>query len=61
MPGQGIAMVGRIFHNTPIVSDCAKVQVLRFIDDQYLDIKLDYPHEDEAIEKLQDAMNNVIL
>jgi hypothetical protein len=58
---EGIAMVGLIFHNAPIASYCAKVQVLRVIDDQYLDTKLDYPNEDEAIEKLQDVVNNFIL
>jgi hypothetical protein len=52
---KAIAMVGRIFDNAPIASDCAKVQVLRVIDDQYLDTKLDYPNEDEVIEKLQDG------
>jgi hypothetical protein len=58
---EGIVMVGRTFHNAPIASDCAKVQVFRVIDDQYLDTELDYPNEDEAIEKLQDVVNNFIL
>jgi hypothetical protein len=58
---EGIAMVGRTFHNAPIASNSAKVQVLRVVDNQYLDTKLYYPNEDEAIEKLQDAMNNFIL
>jgi hypothetical protein len=49
---EGIAMVGRTFHNAPIASDCAKVQVIRVIDNQYLDTRLDYPNEDEAIQKL---------
>jgi hypothetical protein len=38
-----------------------KVQVLRVLDDQYLDTKLDYQNEDVVIEKLQDVMNNFIL
>jgi hypothetical protein len=49
---EGIAMVGHTFHNAPIAPDWAKVQVLRVIDDQYLDTELYYPNEDEAIEKL---------
>jgi hypothetical protein len=36
-------------------------QVLRVLDDQYLDTKLDYQNEDVVIEKLQDVMNNFIL
>jgi hypothetical protein len=47
---EGIAMVGHTFHNAPIALDSAMMQVLRVIDDQYLDIELDYPNEDEAIE-----------
>jgi hypothetical protein len=45
-------MVGHTFHNAPITSDCAKVQVLRVLDGQYLDTELVYPNEDETIEKL---------
>jgi hypothetical protein len=58
---EGTVMVGRTFHNAPIASDCAKVQVFRVIDDQYLDTEPDYSIEDEAIEKLQDVVNNFIL
>jgi hypothetical protein len=61
MNAKAIAMVSRTFHNAPIASDYAMVQVLRVIDDQYLDTELDYPNEDEAIEKLQDVVNNFIL
>jgi hypothetical protein len=55
---KAIAMVGRTFNNAPIASDCV---VLRVVDDQYLDTELDYPNEDEAIENLQDVVNNFIL
>jgi hypothetical protein len=58
---KGIALVGRTFNNAPIASHCAKVQVLRVLDDQYLHTKLDYQNEDAVIEKLQNVMNNFIL
>jgi hypothetical protein len=49
---EGIAMVSHTLHHAPIPSDCVKVQVLKVVEDQYLDTKLDYPNEDEGIEKL---------
>jgi hypothetical protein len=54
-------MVGHTFYNALIAIDCAKVQVLRVIDSQYLDTELYYPNKDEAIEKHQDVVNNFIL
>jgi hypothetical protein len=44
-----------------MVLDCATVQVLRVVDDQYLDTELDYPNEDESIKKIQDDVNKFIL
>jgi hypothetical protein len=44
-----------------MVLDCATVQVLRVVDDQYLDTELDYPNEDESIKKIQDDVNKSIL
>ena len=58
---EGIAMVGRTFHTAPIPPECAKVQVIRVVDDQYLNNDLDYPVEDEGIETLGEAVNNFIL
>jgi hypothetical protein len=37
------------------------MQVLSGVDDQYPDTELDYPKEDEVIEKLQYDVNNFIL
>jgi hypothetical protein len=58
---KGIAMVSCTLHHAPIPSDCVKVQVLRVVDDQFLNNKLDYPNEDDGIKKLQDVVNNFIL
>ncbi|TVU50243.1 hypothetical protein EJB05_01607 [Eragrostis curvula] len=61
MVAEGIAMVGRVMHTRAILAECARVQVLRVVDDKYNTVELDYPNEDEEFETLGDAVNNFIL
>jgi hypothetical protein len=58
---ESIVMVSRSLHHALIPLDCVKGQVLKVVDDQYLDIELDYPNKDEGIKKVQDVVNNFIL
>ena len=58
---QGIVMPGDTFHNMLIPTDYAKVQVIKVVDDKFLDEELDHPMPDEGIEKLGDAVNNFTL
>lgn len=58
---KGIAIPGRIFHNTPIQKEYAKVLVLEIVHEKFNNNELDYPIPDEGIETLRDAVNNIIL
>jgi hypothetical protein len=55
-----IMMATRIMHGWPIPSECAVVEVTTIREGHEFE-DLDYPYEEEGIEKLKDAKENFIL
>jgi hypothetical protein len=55
-----IVMATRIMHGRPVLSECAVVEVNTSRESHEFE-DLDYPDEEEAIEKLKDAKGNFIL
>jgi hypothetical protein len=55
-----IVMATHIMHGRPIPSECAMVEVTTIIEGREFE-DLDYPNEEEGIEKLKDAKENFIL
>jgi hypothetical protein len=55
-----IVMATRIMHGRPVPSDCAVVEVTMIKEDHEFE-DLDYPDEEEGIEKLKDVEENFIL
>jgi hypothetical protein len=55
-----IVMATRIMHGRPVKSECAVVEVITIREGREFD-DLDYPDEEEGIEKLKDAKGNFIL
>ena len=45
----------------PIPQECARVQIIKVVDDKYLTCEIDYPNEEEGIETLEDAINQFVL
>jgi hypothetical protein len=56
---EAIVMPSRILHSLPILVDCAVVKVTMITGHEFED--LDYPDEEEGIEKLADAKETFIL
>jgi hypothetical protein len=57
---EAIVMATRIMHGRPIPSECAVVEVATIRECHEFE-DLDYPDEEEGIEKLKDAKGNFIL
>jgi hypothetical protein len=55
-----IVMATRIMHDRPVMLVCAVVEVNTIREDREFEY-LDYPNEEEGIEKLKDAKGNFIL
>jgi hypothetical protein len=55
-----IVMATCIMHGRPVKSECAVVEVITIREGREFD-DLDYPDEEEGIEKLKDAKGNFIL
>jgi hypothetical protein len=55
-----IVLSGRIFHSHPVPSECVVVKVTTIREGHEFE-DLDYPNEEERIEKLKDAKGNFIL
>jgi hypothetical protein len=55
-----IMMATRIMHGWPVLSDCVVVEVTTIREGHDFE-DLDYPDEEEGIEKLKDAKGNFIL
>jgi hypothetical protein len=55
-----IVMATRMMHGRPILSECAVVEVTTIREGHEFE-DLDYPDEEEGIEKLKDAKGNFIL
>jgi hypothetical protein len=55
-----IMMATRIMHGWPIPSECVVVEVTTIREGHEFE-DLDYPYEEEGIEKLKDAKENFIL
>jgi hypothetical protein len=55
-----IVLPGRIFHSRPVSSKCVVVEVTTIREGHEFE-DLDYPNEEEGIEKLKDAKGNFIL
>jgi hypothetical protein len=55
-----IVMATRIMHGWPILPECAVVEVITIREGHEFE-DLDYPYEEEGIEKLKDAKGNFIL
>jgi hypothetical protein len=57
---EAIVMPSRILHARPILAECATVEVTTIREGHEFE-DLDYPNEDEGIEKLVDAKKTFIL
>jgi hypothetical protein len=55
-----IVMPSRVMHGQPISSECVVVEVTMVREGHQFE-DLDYPDEEEVIEKLKDAKGNFIL
>jgi hypothetical protein len=55
-----IVMATRIMHGQPVPSECVVVEVTTIREVREFE-NLDYPDEEEGIEKLKDAKRNFIL
>jgi hypothetical protein len=56
----GMAMLGRVFHNNPILIEYAKVLVREITDMSYVDYPLDHVMPDR-VKELGEAVNQFIL
>jgi hypothetical protein len=56
----GVVMPGRVFHNNPIPTECAKVLVCEITNLSYIDYPLDHVTL-EGVKELGEAANQFIL